>query len=106
MAFWASARCLRGRRPRKQLGNDLDAGKIPASKMGCFEGRAGPDGVRGPEGYTSGRGADLTAVAEVIMGYDGAQPSIAFASGRIRCRLKAAGMTIALLRRMHSSVGF
>ncbi len=74
-----------------------DAGKIPASKMGSFEGCAGPDGVRGPEGYTSGRGADLTAEAEVIMGYEGAQPTIAFASGRIRCRLKAAGMTIALL---------
>lgn len=74
-----------------------DAGKLPASKMGSFEGRAGPDGVRGPEGYTSERGADLTAEAEVIMGYEGAQPTIAFASGRIRCRLKAAGMTIALL---------
>lgn len=83
-----------------------DAGKIPASKMGRLGGRAGPDGVRGPEGYTSGRAADLTAVAEVIMGYEGAQPSIAFASRSIRCRLKAAGMTIALLRRMHSSVGF
>lgn len=47
-----------------------DADKKPASKMGGCEGRAGPDGVRAPEGYTSGRCADLTAEADVIMGYE------------------------------------